>query len=193
VRVRRLAASDVSLVAAIERSEDVDVEYEVVAGRLVERPVTVAAIPPWDPVGTGHHTVAEAVAFVAAHLAEGATLLGAFADDAARDDGPGGGVPVGEVLAGLAVVQPRLDADRAQLAFLHVSRPLRRRGAATALWLAAVDLARAGGATVLYVSATPTGSAVGFYLHQGCVLADPVHPTLYANEPDDVHLVLRLG
>jgi hypothetical protein len=25
------------------------------------------------------------------------------------------------------------------------------------------------------------------------VLADPVHPTLYASEPDDVHLVLRLG
>ena len=181
--MRRLAASDVSLVAAIDRSEDVAIEYEVVGGRLVERPVTVAAIPPWDPVGTGRHSVAEEAAFVAAHLADGATLLGAFADDA----------PGVDALAGLAVVQPRLDAGRAQLAFLHVSRPFRRRGAATALWLAAVDLARAGGATALYVSATPTGSAVGFYRRQGCELARPPHAGLFAAEPDDIHLIGPIG
>ncbi len=52
--------------------------------------------------------------------------------------------------------------------------------------------ARAG-ATSLYVSATPTASAIGFYLGQGCGLADPVHPALYAAEPDDIHLVCSIA
>ena len=49
------------------------------------------------------------------------------------------------------------------------------------------------GAQQLYVSATPTASAVGFYLSRGCRLADPVHPVLFDLEPDDIHLVAELG
>lgn len=45
---------------------------------------------------------------------------------------------------------------------------------------------------VQYVSATPTGSAVGFYLGQGCRLADPGHSALFADEPEDIHLVYAL-
>ena len=77
-------------------------------------------------------------------------------------------------------------------ALLHVSRSYRRRGAATALWRAAADIAREAGATSMYVSATETGSAVGFYLRQGCRLADPVHPVLFEHEPEDIHLVCEL-
>ena len=98
-----------------------------------------------------------------------------------------------EHVAGLAVVDPEFEPRSAWLAFLHVSRPYRRRGAARALWAAAVDIARAAGAESLYVSATPTGSALGFYLGQGCRLADPVHPTLFAAEPDDIHLVCPIA
>ena len=78
------------------------------------------------------------------------------------------------------------------LAFLHVSRPYRRRGAAQALWNVAADIAVADGAESIYVSATPTESAVGFYLRQGCRLAHPVHPDLFAAEPEDIHLVRSL-
>jgi hypothetical protein len=53
-------------------------------------------------------------------------------------------------------------------------------------------MARAASATRLYVSATPTGSAVNFYLRQGCVLADPPHPALFELEPEDIHLILPL-
>lgn len=35
-------------------------------------------------------------------------------------------------------------------------------------------------------------SAVGFYLGRGCRLADPVHPALFAMEPDDIHLACPL-
>ena len=138
----------------------------------------MAEIPPWDPYGEGEHTVARHVAFCASVLADGGALLGAFNDD-------------GEVM-GLATVHPSFEPGLAWLAMLHVSRPHRRRGAASGLWEAAVALARDACARYLYISATPTGSAVGFYLGRGCRLANPVHPELHAHEPADIHLVCEL-
>jgi predicted N-acetyltransferase YhbS len=178
MHVETLSIRELSLVAEIDRSEHIDVEYGVRAGRLVERPVTVVEAPRWDPTGVGPHSVAAEIDLCRRAMAAGGVLLGCFDE---------------QELLGLAVVDPTFEGPLAWLAFLHVSRPHRRRGAASALWDQAVSVARAAGAERLYVSATPTGSAVGFYLRQGCVLADPVHPTLYADEPDDVHLVLRLG
>ena len=176
--MRGLTAKDVSRLAEVDRSEHVDVEYAVIDGQLEERPVSIAEIPadgiPKDP---GEHSVAGHIAHCADLLADGAVLLGAFDGDA---------------LMGLAIVDPSFEPGLGWLAFLHVSRPHRRHGAARALWRAAADLARRAGAGALYVSATPTGSAVGFYLGQGCRLAEPVHPTLYAEEPDDIHLVCPL-
>ncbi len=178
MQVRRLAPSDVVLVASIDRSEHVEVQYRVEDGRLVEAPVVTADIPPWDPDGSGEHSVARQIAFCASAVAGGAALLGAFDDD-------------GELM-GLATVHPTFERGLAWLATLHVSRPHRRRGAASALWGAGVALARDAGARSLYVSATPTGSAVGFYLGRGCRLADPVHPELFAHEPEDIHLICPL-
>jgi len=175
--VRRLGIDDVGRIAGIDRSERVEVEFTVVEGHLVERPVSMPDIPPWDPVGTGPSSVAAKVAFCAPLVAGGATLFGAFE---------------GDHLLGLAVVDGSFEAGLAWLAFLHVSRPDRRRGAASALWGAAVVEAAEAGARSMYVSATPTGSAVGFYLSRGCRLAERVHPALYAMEPDDIHLVCPL-
>lgn len=125
MRVRRLPAEDVALVASIDRSEHVDVEYRVIAGQLQQVPAVITDVPAWDPN-------------------------------------------------------------------LHLSRPYRRKGVAQALWNVAVDIAVADGAESMYVSATPTGSAVGFYLRQGCRVAQPVHPELFAEEPEDIHLVCPL-
>ncbi len=179
MNVRRLEPRDVALVAFIDRSEHVEVQYRIEDGRLVEAPVFMADIPPWDPDGSGGHTVASHTAFCASVLADGAALLGAFDDN--------GG------LMGLATVHPTFEPGLAWLATLHVSRAHRRRGAASALWDTGVALAREAEARSLYVSATPTGSAVGFYLRRGCRLADPVHPGLFAQEPEDIHLVRKLG
>jgi predicted N-acetyltransferase YhbS len=175
--VRRLLADDVSLIATIDRSEHVDVQYGVIDGRLTEQPAAMTEIPTWDPTGSGPHSVAAQVDFCTSLIADGAVLVGAFDEKK----------PVG-----LAVVDRSFEARLAWLAFLHVSRPHRRRGAARALWGAAVDLALAAGAEAIYVSAVPTGSAVGFYLEQACRLADPVHPELFAKEPEDIHLVRSL-
>ena len=178
MRVRKLDARDLSLVATIDRSEHVDVEYAVIDGALTEQPVTIADVPAWDKTGSGEFSVAAHIDFCAPLIANGAVLLG---------------IVDGGQAAGLAVVDPSFEPQLAWLAFLHVSRPYRRRGAAHALWSAAADIARQAGATSMYVSATPTGSAVGFYLRQGCRLADPVHPALFAHEPEDIHLVCPLA
>src|SRR3954452_21360470 len=175
MNVRRLEPSDVVLFASIDRSEHVEVQYRIEDGRLVEAPVVIADIPTWDPADSGEHSVASHIAFCASVVADGAALLGAFDDD-------------GELM-GLATVHPTFEPGLAWLATLHVSRAHRRRGAASALWAAGGASARQAGARSLYVSATPTGSAVGFYLGRGCRLANPVHPQLFAEEPDDIHLV----
>ena len=104
-------------------------------------------------------------------------MLGAFEDDR---------------LVGVAVVQPRLREDMAQLAFLHVSQEFRRRGIANNLMQEACKISREAGAGKMYVSSIPSSSAVGFYLSQGCRLADNIIPELYALEPDDIHLILDL-
>ena len=177
MRVRQLRAEDVSLVAAIDRSEHVDVQYRVIDGQLKQVPAAITEVPPWDPTGSGPHSVAAEIEFCSSVVARGGVLLETV--DADRT-------------AGLAIVHPSFEPPLAWLAFLHVSRPYRRRGAAQALWDASVELSVAGGAESIYVSAAPTGSAVGFYLRQGCRLAQPVHPELFAAEPEDIHLLCSL-
>jgi GNAT superfamily N-acetyltransferase len=177
MRVVPLGTDDLSRIGDIDRTEHVDVQLGVVDGRLVEQPVVMADIPAWDPVGSGPHSVAAHIEWCETVLASGAAFLGALD---------------GDQTAGLAIVDPSFEPELAWLAFLHVSRPHRRRGVASALWGAAVAIAREADAAAIYVSATPTGSALGFYLRQGCRLADPVHPDLYAHEPDDIHLVCAL-
>jgi GNAT superfamily N-acetyltransferase len=172
-----LPAEDVSLLATIDRTEHLDVQYCVIDGELQQIPSAITEVAAWDPTGSGPHSVTAQIAFCESVVERGGVLLGAFD---------------GERTAGLAVVHPTFEPMLAWLAFLHVSRPYRRRGAGQALWDVAVDLALADGATSIYVSATPTESAVGFYLRQGCRLADPVHPDLFAAEPEDIHLVRAL-
>src|SRR5262249_44176113 len=144
---------------------------------LQHSPAHMPDIPAWAPSGSGPHSVAALIEFCGSAVASGGALLGAFEDDQT---------------AGLAIVNPCFEPALAWLAFLHVSRPYRRRGAAQALWNAAVEMAVERGAESIYVSATPTESAVGFYLRQGCHLARPVHPELFAAEPEDIHLICSL-
>jgi GNAT superfamily N-acetyltransferase len=175
IEIRRLPASEVGVIAGIDRSEHVDVQYEVRGRRIVERPVLMADIPDWDRVGDGEHSLAHHLRACAEHLTAGGILLAAITGE-------------GET-AGAAIVDPVFQPPMAWLAWLHVSRPYRRRGVAHALWTEATALARAAGAASMYISATPTGSAVGFYVAHGAVLADPVHPVLFEQEPDDIHLI----
>jgi len=177
MRIVRLAKGDVALIGAIDRSEHVDLEYAVIDGQLRERPVTISEVPSWERSGTGPHSVHAQITFCASLIADGAVLFGGFAE---------------EVLVGVAVVDPSFEARMAWLAFLYVDRLHRRRGVARALWDACVELGLESGAESIYISAVPTGSAVGFYLRQGCHLANPPHPYLLEHEPDDIHFARAL-
>ena len=112
-------------------------------------------------------------------LENGGVMLGAFDEEG--------------LLVGFAVLRYQLAEGTAQLDALFVSQGYRRQGIATRLTSRVARLARADGATDLYVSATPSESAVGFYLSQGFRLADEVNEALYALEPEDIHMIRRLG
>ena len=158
-----------TLIDGIDRTERIDVVYEVVDGALRELEGPFEDAPPWSDAKKQAQT-----ALCAPVLARGGVLLSADAG------------------AGVAVVEPAFEPGLAWLTFFHVSSAHRRRGVGSALWLAAAARARAAGSTLMYVSATPTGSAVGFYLSRGCTLAAPPHAEMFALEPEDIHLTCEL-
>lgn len=97
----------------------------------------------------------------------------------------------GERLVAAVVVDSRPlgpHGDMLQLKFLHVSRDWRGCGLGEQLYRAAREQARAMGAARLYVSATPSQRTIDFYLRLGFTVSAAPDPTLYALEPEDIHL-----
>lgn len=172
IEIRELGAEGIELIREIDRSEHIDLQYAFKNGRLLSEAVDFE-VPSWDTEGHGEHSSARRISEFRPIVDSGATLLGAFVDG---------------LFAGIAIVDPSFDGDTAWFAFLHVSRAYRRMGIASALWTTGTEIATAAGATSMYVSATPSGSAVGFYTSRGCRPATP-HPALFAKEPEDIHLI----
>jgi predicted N-acetyltransferase YhbS len=134
-------------------------------------------VPNWFVDSDGDHSLTEQLSFCQSHLDQGGVMLGAFKDN---------------LLVGASLVRPKLRENMAQLAFLYVSRGYRRQGIAMKLMENACEMAREAGAVRMYISSIPSSSAVGFYLAQGCKLAEEVDAELYALEPEDIHLILDL-
>ncbi len=91
-------------------------------------------------------------------------------------------------LTGVIVYRPHLTEKTAQLAALFVSRHSRRQGISKRLFESLEKQAIADGHSELYVSATPSESAVNFYLSCGFKPTTQVDPELYALEPEDIHM-----
>jgi GNAT superfamily N-acetyltransferase len=157
----------------IDRSEEATLHYRQIGTRLIPEPVK-DSIPNFFEQGP--HSVGELIARWQPIVDGGGVLLGAFAD--------------GD-LAGLALLGTEVAPKVRQVALLFVSRRYRGRGVATALLGAMEQLAREKDASALYVSSVPTDSAVGFYLARGFRPTEPL-PELYAEEPDDIHMLLPL-
>jgi ribosomal protein S18 acetylase RimI-like enzyme len=176
ITYRWMAPAEIARLADLDRTERVQIGYKVQEGRMVARPVDWD-VPNFFPDGEGGHSLAEQIRFCRRHLQAGGRMIGAFD---------------GETLVGVGVLTPEIRPGMAQLAYLQVSRDHRRRGIATRLTEEMVDSARRDGARRVYVSATPSGSAVGFYRSQGFALTrDPV-PELLALEPEDIHMIKEL-
>lgn len=176
VDIRHLDKSDITRISEIDRSEHVTLSYVYRDGKLENCQVDWH-VPRWFTDGREEHSVQALIDKCVPILKESGVLFGALD---------------GDVLAGLAILRYKLSGTMSQLALLHVSRAHRRQGIATRLFQEACQLARADGAEELYVSATPSESAVGFYLSQGCQLAEQVNEELYAEEPEDIHMIKML-
>lgn len=176
ITIRRMASSELVRLAEIDRSEHITRLYTYRRGVLEARDADIEA-PGWDRAGAHEHSVQGRIDEWRPILERGGTLLGALD---------------GEALAGFAIYRPRLANGMANLAVLHVSRGHRRRGVAARLAAEVARLARADGARWLYVSATPSGSAVGFYRSQGFAPTDEPDEAMFALEPEDIHMILAL-
>jgi GNAT superfamily N-acetyltransferase len=171
IEIRELARGELRRAYAIDDSDDGDVLYVVTGAGLQVTPLD------WHRPRRTPQRWNDFIASWERILAEGGAVYGA---------------PHGDLLVGVAVLRPRLTAVRDQLQSLFVSRAYRRQGVARRLVGAVERRARAGGARELYVSAMPSVPAVGFYLAHGFRLADEVDPDLFAQEPEDIHLVKPL-
>jgi predicted N-acetyltransferase YhbS len=174
--IRALAEADLPLIAQIDRSEVIRVGYESRGGALTQIEVQWDA-PGFFGEGEGEHTVSGQIAFCKRHLQARATALGAFD---------------GDKLVGIGLLTPEIRPGLAQLAYLQVSSPYRRRGIGAAMTSNLLSLARKQGARRVYVSATPSQSAVEFYQSFGFVITRDPLPELYALEPEDIHMILDL-
>lgn len=116
-----------------------------------------------------------------------------------RDTAASGGLVYGAFaegrLKGFAAVLPEIFGGEnryADLASLHVSQDMRRKGIGTALILKAKEWARQRGAGKLYISAHSAVESQAFYRNMGCVEAKLYHQKHVEEEPFDCQLELEL-
>ena len=172
--MRRLKREEINRLRELDRSEYVRLLYKYSEGSLVSQKADLD-VPRWS-----EQECVRRISKLLQELAKGGIAVGAFDDD---------------LLVGLAVLGHKLigdNLDELQLVSLHVSRDYRRKGIAVELLGRVCKLARDKGAKRLYISATPSESAVGFYLNQRSKLATKVNKELYQLEPEDIHMVKDL-
>jgi ribosomal protein S18 acetylase RimI-like enzyme len=173
---RWMEPAEIDRLREIDRAEIIRLGYFYRDSQLKGRPVN------WDTQGftregTGDHSFAGQIDFCRGHIQAGAKMIGAFD---------------GNKMVAVGVLRPEIRPGLAQLAYLQVSNGYRRQGIASLMVEKLFQFAVATGADRVYVSATPTGSAVGFYMHHGFSPVKQPLPELYAMEPDDIHMVKNL-
>jgi GNAT superfamily N-acetyltransferase len=171
--IKQLPNEDISRAIEIDRSERITTGY-VFREDVLESQVVDWDVPRWSDDPSSGFSAQSRIEGWAAVLDRGGVLLGALD---------------GEKLAGFAVLLPELSEGMAQLAALFVDRSYRRAGIASRLVEEVEKRAREAGAWKLYVSAIPSGSAVGFYLKCGFSPTHEVNEELFELEPDDIHMI----
>lgn len=156
-------------IAKIDRTEAIDAVYEQSGVHLSQKQV--------EPFVGQWPSIPDAIEFCRDHMQNGAVTLGAF--DVAT-------------LVGIGIMTPNVQSQVAQLAFLHISAEHRRRGIAAHLLSELKQRVMQSGHQFIYVTATPTKSAVGFYLRAGFLPTDQPIPHLLALEPEDIHMIATL-
>jgi ribosomal protein S18 acetylase RimI-like enzyme len=177
VHYRWMEPDEVVRIAEINRAEQIRVGYTIECDHLQRIEVN------WDTPdfirdGQGEHSIGAQINFCCEHLNNGGCLLGAFD---------------GDNLVGIGVLQPEIRKGIAQLANLQVSNGYRRLGIGSQIFKEIVLRAKDMGAESIYVSATPSGSAVGFYLSHGFEPVEVPIPELFELEPEDIHMLKQFS
>lgn len=171
IRLKELEINDAERLAEIDRSEQIDLIYEIQDGQMLE----VAAgheCPNWN-----QHQIREIIERFKYELSNGGKAFGAFDKD---------------LLVGFAVLAHKFRGkkkDQLQLDLMYVSRTYRRQGIGTQLMEKISQEARKWGAGSLYISSTETESAVNFYKSAGSELTDEIDQELFEREPKDIHMI----
>ena len=168
--------SDLSGLRDLDRSERIYTGYRVIDGVLRSFDVDWD-VPGFLDEGNGDHSLEAQIAFCRSHQEADGHILGAF---------------INRQLIGIGVIRHNITPSVAQLAYLHVSRQERRNGVGRSLFSQLVTMAIQHGAQELYVSATPSESAIGFYLEMGFSPTDRIIEDLYNLEPEDIHMRMSL-
>jgi predicted N-acetyltransferase YhbS len=130
----------------------------------------------WSPDAVANH-----IAGMKTVLDEGGVVLRAFD---------------GDRLVGVASLRVRPVGDDPailRLALLHISAGYRNRGIGKRLVSMVCGRARKLGATTLYISSIPTRNAVDAYQRMGATILAVPDPELFAQEPEDIHLILPIS
>ena len=75
---------------------------------------------------------------------------------------------------------------------LWITKEYRRLGIGSQLVEMVEEKAKEMGAKKLYISGSSSKNTIQFYLSIGCKLAAEIDPELFAKEPCDIHLELKL-
>jgi GNAT superfamily N-acetyltransferase len=171
IDIRALTLDELSMCTAIDVTEEGDVVFEQHGSDILPHHEG------WSRPPRGASEWAGFEARWRAFVPASGLALGAFHDGC---------------IVGVATLRRGIRPGLDQLEALFVDRAHRRMGVASRLVERVAEASRTAGARGLYVSATPSASAVGFYLALGFMpVAEPL-PELFALEPEDIHMLLAL-
>jgi len=174
IRYTKMTQEQVNKLSEIDRSEYIDLIYEVKDGKIIE--INQGhEVPNWN-----EDLLKEMQERFLFELNNGGTAIGAFD---------------GETLIGFGVLASKFrgrNKDQLQVDLMYVSRNYRRQGIGTKILYELSNEARSRGAKYLYISSTETRSAVSFYKSQGSLLTDELDEELFNKEPKDIHMIKEL-
>jgi GNAT superfamily N-acetyltransferase len=174
IEYRKMKRHEISEIVNIDRSDYADMMYQINDGDLL----LVNSI--FNHPGLKEHNYEPYIKDLQKVFDDGGVLFGAFYRD---------------VLKGISCVDKQLagkNKNMVNLSLLWVSKEFRRNGIAKKL----LELCKIEGekrnVDKLYISATPSKNTVDFYLTMGCRKTEEIDPEMYKNEPEDIHLELKL-
>ncbi|GIP39055.1 hypothetical protein J31TS4_23350 [Paenibacillus sp. J31TS4] len=174
ISITEMKLEDSYRIRDIDRSETIEMIYECLDGKLLERSLPHEC-PNWDEA---HYR--EIIERYEYELRNGGTAFGAYD---------------GETLVGFGVLAHKFrgnDNNQLQLDLMYVSRKYRRQGIGSRIFHELSQVAVEKGASQLYISSTETESAVKFYSSLGSSVTSEVDEELFRKEPHDIHMTKSL-